>query len=170
MSRQCAVAVFDTFESAQEAIHLLDQHEYPADQVSLVANSVKQEVPSTIAMQYGDESRRDAAIGAGMGGLLGLLLGTPLLAIPGIGLMLIAGPLAAGLTGAIVGGFLGSLAGWGVHQDHVAEYEEAVRKGKFLVVAHGDPLQVDSAKYWLEKTDSRSVTLHAQTSGDQVSP
>lgn len=170
MSRQCVVAIFDTFESAQAAIHSLDENQYPADQVSLVANSVKQEVASTIPMQYGDEANRDAAIGAGMGGLLGLLLGTPLLAIPGIGLMLIAGPLAAGLTGAIVGGFLGSLAGWGVHEDHVADYEEAVRTGKFLIVAHGDPLQVDHAKHLLQKTESKSVTLHAHSSADQVSP
>ncbi len=170
MSRQCVVAVYDTFEAAQAAIHSLDESHFPSNQVSLVSNSVKQEVASTTAMQYGDEANHDAVVGAGMGGLLGLLLGTPLLTIPGFGVMLIAGPLAAGLTGAIVGGFLGSLVGWGVHEDHVAEYEEAVKKGAFLVVADGNPLEVDEAKQVLSHTDARSVTLHAQTSADLVDP
>lgn len=170
MPSQCVVAVYDSFPLASSAIHALENSEFPADQVSLVTHDVEKEVPRTEPMQYGDDTHRDAAKGAGVGGLLGLLLGAPLLAIPGIGPMLIAGPLAVGMTGAIVGGFLGSMVGWGVHADHVAEYEKKVREGALLVVASGDPDDVALAQRVLQATDARSVDLHAKTSADEVSP
>ncbi|GAA4435903.1 general stress protein [Bremerella cremea] len=170
MSNQCVVAIYDDFTVAQEAIHTLDQSKFPSEQVSLVANSVHQDLPTTENLQYGDESERDAVMGAGVGGLVGFFMAAPLLTIPGFGLMLIGGPLAVGITGAIVGGLLGSMMGWGVHEDHVAEYENAVREGSFLVVANGDPFEVDYAKQILDETPAKSVTMHAQDSADSVQP
>lgn len=170
MSRHCTVAIFDDFAAAQEAVHKLDESKFPSDQVSLVANSVHQDLQSTNILQYGDESDRDALFGAGVGGLLGFFLASPLLTIPGFGLMLIAGPITAGLTGAIVGGFLGSMLGWGVHEDHVAEYEDEVRQGAFLVVASGDPFEVDYAKQVLSETNARSIAMHVRESADIVEP
>ncbi len=170
MSRHCTVAIFDDFTAAQEAVRKLDDSKFPSDQVSLVANSVHQDLQSTNALQYGDESDKDAVFGAGVGGLLGFFMAAPLLTIPGFGLMLIAGPITAGLTGAIVGGFLGSMMGWGVHEDHVAEYENEVRQGAFLVVANGDPMEIDYAKQVLDQTGARSVTMHVRESADSVEP
>ncbi|WDI41803.1 hypothetical protein [Bremerella sp. P1] len=170
MSRHCTVAVFDDFSAAQEAVHKLDESTFPSDQVSLVANSVHQDLQSTNILQYGDESQKDAAFGAGVGGLLGFFMAAPLLTIPGFGLMLIAGPITAGFTGAIVGGLLGSMLGWGVHEDHVAEYEDEVRQGAFLVVANGDPFDVDFAKQVLDQTNARSVAMHVRESADSVEP
>lgn len=170
MSRHCTVAIYDDFEAAKQAVTTLDESKFPSDQVSLVANSVHDDLPSTTSLQYGDESDKDAALGAGVGGLVGFFMAAPLLTIPGFGLMLIAGPITAGLTGAIVGGFLGSMIGWGVHEDHVAEYEEEVRKGSFLVVANGDPFETDYAKQVLDQTNARSVTQHVRESADRVEP
>ncbi|MFN3148492.1 hypothetical protein [Bremerella sp.] len=170
MSRHCTVAIYDDFTAAQEAVHQLDESNFPSQQVSLVANSVHQDLQSTNILQYGDESDRDAVFGAGVGGLLGFFMAAPLLTIPGFGLMLIAGPITAGITGAIVGGFLGSMIGWGVHEDHVAEYEDEVRQGAFLVVANGDPFEVDYAKQVLDQTNARSVTNHVRESADSVEP
>lgn len=170
MSRQCVVAVYKSMETAQKAVHTLDESKFPSDQVSLVANSVHQDLKSTTPIQYGDEAKNDAAFGAGVGGLLGFFAAAPLLTIPGIGLMLIAGPISAGLAGAIVGGFLGALNGWGVHEDHVKDYEDKVKKGACLVVANGDPYEVDYAKQILSKTDAKKVALYAHESADEVNP
>jgi hypothetical protein len=80
--------------------------------------------------------------------------------------MLIGGPVATGLAGAVVGGFLGALGGWGVHEDHVRDYESQVRAGKLLVVAHGNPQQVAVAQDALQHTPSEGLQLHAPTSAD----
>lgn len=172
MDRQCVVAVYDSFDKAKSAIIALEASSFPSDQVSLVSQNVEREVPGDVEeeMQFGDESERDAAKGAGVGGLIGALLGAPLLAVPGIGPLLAAGPIATGLTGAIVGGFLGSMAGWGVHKDRVKEYERQVQEGAVLVVATGDPLEVANAREILDDTGATAVDLHAQTSADDVQP
>src|SRR5687767_14249622 len=105
MYDQCSVAVFRTFEDACKAIQALDKAGFPEQQVSLVTHDVAKEIPREQVLQFGDQSTKDVAKGAGVGGLLGALLATPLLAIPGVGVAIFAGPLAAGATGAIVGGF-----------------------------------------------------------------
>lgn len=170
MNRQCAVATYNSFEAAQEAVRLLDESKFPSQQISLVANSVHQDLEETLTLQYGDEAETDAALGAGIGGLLGLFTTAPLMLIPGFGLMLIGGPIVAGMTGAVVGGLLGSLMGWGVHEDHVAQYEQQVREGKFLVVANGDPFEVDFAKQVLADTGPESIRVHSRESAEDSDP
>jgi uncharacterized membrane protein len=161
------VGVYGSFEKAKDAVQALERSAFPSDQISLATHSVGEEIKSSAALQYGDQSESDAVKGASVGGLVGVLLASPLLAIPGVGPLLVAGPLAAaGLTGAVVGGLLGSMQGWGVHSDHIAEYEELLRKGKLLVVAHGNPEEVALAESLLDDTDAESLTLHMPTSAD----
>lgn len=92
MADQCVVAVYDKLSEAKSAAILLEQAEYPAEQISLVTKNVAEEVPQDQVLQYGDDSEVPAARSAAIGGVLGLLLGTPLLWLPGIGQVLIAGP------------------------------------------------------------------------------
>ena len=166
MTNHCVVAVYESFDDAKQAVQALDNSDFPSEQISLVTHSVPEEVPQVDVLQSGDETEKDATKGVSVGGLLGLLLGTPLLMIPGVGPVLIAGPLAAGLTGAIVGGFLGAMAGWGTHEDHVQQYEQQVKEGKLLVVANGDPKQSAEAKRVLRETNAEDIHLHAATSAD----
>lgn len=78
-----------------------------------------------------------AVTGGVVGGLTGVLLGLGVLAIPGFGPVLAAGPLVAGLAGAgigaAVGGLVGALVSWGVPQDEAELYAESVRRGSILV-------------------------------------
>src|SRR5262245_46874464 len=114
-SRESVVAVFESLDQAKDAVRALEQAGFPHEQVSLVSRSVKKELPrEKDVLEKDDQAAPDARTGATLGGLVGLLLGAPLLTIPGVGLVLLAGPIATAITGAIVGGFLGSMAGWGV--------------------------------------------------------
>jgi len=168
MPRQCVVAVLDSLSDAKAAIERLESSGVSEDAISLVTKHVEEELPETKPLEYGDDTQRDIAKGAGAGGLLGVLLGAPLLAIPGVGLVLAAGPIAAGLTGAVLGGFLGAMTGWGVSKGHVGEYEEKVREGASLVVVMGDPATVAEAETLLKESPASSVDLHAETSADDV--
>lgn len=166
MSEQCVVAVYDEFAKASAAVQTLERSDFPSDQVSMATGSLPPEMKVEQALKYGDQTTADSVKGAGIGGLIGMLLGTPLLLIPGVGPLLLAGPAFTAATGAIVGGFLGAMTGWGVHEDHLAGYEQAVRDGKILVVAGGDPEQVAEAKSVLESTEADNVYLHAKDSAD----
>jgi hypothetical protein len=160
------VAIYGTLAKAGTAVESLDDKGFPHDQVSLVTSAADKRVRKNETIRAGDESENQAAAGAAVGGLLGMLLGAPLIAIPGIGPLLLAGPLATGITGALVGGFLGSMSGWGVHSDHVAGYQNLVHEGKVLVVAHGDPSEVALAENVLRETHPLELHLHAPDSAD----
>ena len=81
-----------------------------------------------------------AGTGAAVGGVLGLLAGTAALAIPGIGPIVAAGPIASTLAGAGIGaaagGLIGALANAGVPEDEAQYYTEGVKRGGTLITLH----------------------------------
>jgi hypothetical protein len=84
-------------------------------------------------------------LGAFWGGLWSLLDGSAFFVIPGIGQVLIAGPLVAATVTSMEGDLSTpplSALGAGLHQcripkDRIGNYETAVRGTKFLLCAHG---------------------------------
>ena len=101
-----------------------------------------------------DYAKAGAGTGAWFGGLFGLLVGAAFLVLPGVGPVVVAGPLTAavlaGLEGAIAGTALGSLAGalvgWGIPKDRALKYETQIKGGKFLVLVRGVPEVIDRAR------------------------
>jgi hypothetical protein len=168
MSTQCVVAIFDDLEAAKAAVMALEKSGFAERQVSLVTHAVKEDVPlhQEAEMEFGDEGVANAMKGAGLGGLFGALIGSPLLLVTGLGAAVVAGPLAAAATGAVIGGFLGGMSGWGVHTDHLQEYEDKVREGKVLVVVSGDADNVADAERILTGTEAIEVRVHTETEAD----
>lgn len=141
------VALFDTLEQAQRAAQDLIERGFVRDSISLVAGE-----PGYAAGRYaGDEKRVAEGTGAGagggvLGGVIGMLPGLGALAIPGIGPVIAAGPLAAAIgssfagaavgagIGGAVGGLLGALVGVGVTGEDAGLYAEGVRRGGALIV------------------------------------
>lgn len=85
---------------------------------------------------------RGAVAGGVIGGTAGLIAGLAGLAVPGIGPLVAAGPIAATLAGAgigaIAGGLIGGLRAVGVSDADAEYYAEAVRRGGALVVVRAD--------------------------------
>jgi hypothetical protein len=83
-----------------------------------------------------------AGVGAGgiIGGALGWLAGIGLIAIPGVGPLIAAGPIMAALSGAAVGGLVGGVAGaligLGVPEFEAKRYEGKIREGNILISVH----------------------------------
>ena len=83
----------------------------------------------------GDRMKHWGGLGAFWGGLWGLLFGAGLFLIPGIGPVLVAGPILAALVGAlesalVVGGLSALTAGLvslGIPKDQSIKYEAAVK-------------------------------------------
>jgi hypothetical protein len=82
------------------------------------------------------------ATGGLVGGLAGLLVGLGVLALPGLGPIVAAGPLAATLGGAAVGaatgGLIGALVDAGVPEEHAATYATHIERGDVLVTVRTD--------------------------------
>ena len=107
--------------------------------------------------------------GAFWGGFWGLLFGSAFFAIPGIGPILVAGPLVAWIVGALEGAALfgglsavgAALYGMGIPKDSVVKYELALKTDKFLLMVHGTAAEVERAKGIIENTKPVDVTLHS---------
>ena len=74
-----------------------------------------------------------AATGGLIGGAAGLLAGIGALAIPGLGPIVAAGPIAATLTGAVGGGLIAGWWTWGSRRTEASSRRQ-VRSGKVLAV------------------------------------
>jgi high-affinity Fe2+/Pb2+ permease len=88
--------------------------------------------------------------------------------VPGFGPLLVAGPLAAALlagiegtvAGAAGGGLLGALLGWGISKKHILKYEEVIKGGDYLVIAHGSEEEVKRAHAVLDNTKADELNMH----------
>src|ERR1700680_4409560 len=97
------------------------------------------------------------ASGGVLGGALGWLAGIGVLAIPGLGPFIAAGPIMAALAGAgvggAVGGVVGALVGMGIPEYEAKRYEGRVKGGGILLSVHCDDSEwTKKAKVILEET------------------
>ena len=110
--------------------------------------------------------------GGVIGGALGVLAGVGLLAIPGLGPFIAAGPIMAGLAGlgvgGAVGGVTGALIGAGIPEFEAKRYEGRLQKGGILLSVHCDTSEeVKRAKDVLKSTGAEDVTSTGEASVDR---
>jgi hypothetical protein len=111
------------------------------------------------------------AAGGVIGGTLGLLAGIGLLAIPGLGPFIAAGPIMAGLAGlgvgGAVGGVTGALIGVGIPEFEAKRYEGRLQKGGILLSVHCDTAEeIKRAKEVLKVTGAEDVSSTGESSVD----
>ncbi len=82
------------------------------------------------------------ASGGVIGGVLGWLISIGVLALPGVGPLIAAGPILAALSGAAVGaaagGIAGGLIGLGIPEYEARQYETKIKAGGVLISVHSD--------------------------------
>lgn len=143
------VALYDDVRTAHRVVNELTSRGFNRDSISVVARDVDEEYASYVDRDYkdGDDAAEGAGIGAVIGGIGGLLVGLGALAIPGIGPVVAAGPIVAGLTGAgigaVAGGIVGALVDMGLPEEEAHRYAEGVRRGGTLVSAQVPDNRVD---------------------------
>jgi hypothetical protein len=112
--------------------------------------------------------------GGVIGGTLGLLAGIGVLAVPGVGPLIAAGPIMASLAGlgigVAVGGIVGALVGMGIPEYEAKRYEGAVKDGGTLLSVHCDTSdQIDVAKAALKETGARDIASTSEASSNDTS-
>lgn len=98
-----------------------------------------------------------------LGGALGWLVGIGVLAIPGIGPFIAAGPIMAMLAGAgvvgTVGGISGALVGLGVPEFEAKRYETKLHHGRILLSVHSDNhADIVRAKEILQRVGAEDIS------------
>ncbi len=167
-----AVAVFNTHVEAETAVKELQKSGYDMKRLSIVGKDYHTEEQVTGYYQAGDRMVYWGKLGAFWGGLWGILFGAAFFFVPGIGPLVVAGPLVAaivgGLEGAVAVGGLSALGAglysMGIPKNSVLKYETSIKSDKFLLVVHGSAEEMARAKGILEGI-GHEVNVHPPSEG-----
>jgi hypothetical protein len=165
------IGVFDTHTKAEDAVKELQKSGYNMRQLSIVGKDYHTEEQVVGYYNTGDRMKYWGKMGAFWGGFWGLLFGSAFFAIPGVGPILVAGPLVAWIVGAlegavVVGGISAIGAGLvsiGIPKDSVVKYDVALKTDQFLLVVHGTPDAVAKAESIIQGTRALSCDVHTQS-------
>lgn len=150
------VAVFDDANEAEKAVSTLRQQGFSQEEISIVSKNHSKRQGG----HYEDDITDGALTGGTLGGIGGLLVGAGALAIPGIGPIVAAGPIAAALSGAVAGGIAGGLIDWGIPAEASKRYETHIAKGNVLAIVHTQQSKVTQATSLLNQYGAYSVETH----------
>ena len=147
-------ALYDTHEQAEHAVKKLQHQGFDMKQLSIVGRDYHSEENVVGYYNTGDRMLKWGGNGAFWGSIWGMLFGSAFVLIPGVGPLLLAGPLVGMLVGAlegavVVGGVsaLGAaLASLGIPDDSIVEYETEIKVGKYMLLAHGTTAEVERAR------------------------
>jgi uncharacterized protein YjbJ (UPF0337 family)/uncharacterized membrane protein len=182
---QRVTAIFRTREDAERAADALVDMGADRSQISTIARGQEgmddrsgwngqhdKEGVVEPAREVGDSGAaltttdaHDTGTGAVVGAVAGLAAGLLALTVPGIGLVLAAGPLAlAAAGGAIAGGVYGSLRDIGIEEQHARGYEERVRGGHVLMTALVPSFDQGRTREILSEYGAEDISFNEDTS------
>lgn len=150
------VAVFDSASGAEKAVSELRRQGFAQEEISIVSKKKS----GSQGKHYEDDITDGALTGSTLGGIGGLLVGAGALAIPGIGPIIAAGPIAAALSGALAGGIAGGLIDWGIPAEASKRYETHVSAGNILAILQTQQSKVNQASSLLTQYGANSIETH----------
>ena len=169
MSNQnSVVGIYKTHTEAEAAVKELQKSGFDMKKLSVVGKDYHTEENVAGFYNAGDRMKYWGKLGAFWGGLWGILFGSAFFVIPGLGQLVVLGPLVmmivSALEGAVVTGGLTALGAGlysiGIPKDSILKYETALKSDKFLVIAHGSAGDVAKAKSILESTSREDLAVH----------
>ena len=138
------IGILDTRQQAEQAVNDLQAAGFGLPELSVV--SANADGSQDFAFVRRTKAMPGALLGVAIGGALGaivcLLAGMGMLAIPGLGPFIAAGPLLAALSGAALGagmgGIVGALVGMGIPEIEAKRYDGHPAQGHLLIAVHVD--------------------------------
>jgi hypothetical protein len=162
------VAIYKSHAEAEAAVKELQRSGFDMKKLSIVGRDFHTDENVVGYYNAGDRMKLWGKTGAFWGGIWGLLFGSAFFLIPGIGPMVMAGPIVGWIVGAlegaaVVGGLSALGAGLyslGIPKDSVLRYETALKTGKFVVIAHGSPAETTQAQEIIHRTNPEAIEAH----------
>jgi uncharacterized membrane protein len=162
------VAVYSSHTAAEAAIKELQNSGFDLKKLSIVGRDYHTDEHVVGYYNVGDRMKVWGKTGAFWGGVWGLFFGSAFFWVPGLGPLLVAGPLVSWIVGAlegavVVGGLSAigaSLYSLGIPQDSILQYEIDLKAGKFVLLAHGSAEDAARAKDILSRTEPAKLEHH----------
>jgi hypothetical protein len=164
--------IYSTRTAVENATESLVRAAFPAADISvLLPESLggPKDMGTEKATKAPEGTAAGVTTGGVIGGALGVLAGVGLLAIPGLGPFIAAGPIMAGLAGlgvgGAVGGVTGALIGMGIPEFEAKRYEGRLKSGGILLSVHCDTSEeINRAKEVMKNTGAEDISSTGETS------
>lgn len=154
------IGVFDGRNNAEQAVNSLRAQGFTTEEINIVSKN--KNTRNTQGNESFEDDITDGTLTGGtLGGIGGLLLGAGALAIPGVGPIVAAGPIAAALSGVVAGGIAGGLIDWGIPAEVGRRYEQHVAQGGILTIIRSDATKANQAAQILRQNGAKDVETHA---------
>ena len=168
IKNNAVVAIYKSHTEAEAAVRELQQSGFDMKKLSIVGRDHHTDEHVVGYYNTGDRMKHWGKLGAFWGGIWGLLFGSAFFLVPGVGPLLVAGPLVGWIIGglegaAVVGGLSAIGAGLyslGIPKDSILQYETALKTGKFVVIAHGSAGETTHAREIIKRTNPDELTEH----------
>lgn len=166
--------IYRTSSQAESAVDRLIQSGFTNDSISVLLpdDESSREFAHEKSTKAPEGTTTGVTTGGVVGGTLGLLAGIGVLAIPGVGPFIAAGPIMGALAGlgvgGAVGGIIGALVGMGIPEYEAKRYEGRIKEGGVLLSAHCDTSeQITRAKEVLKTTGAEDISSSGEASADK---
>lgn len=141
MGKPHIIATFYDLQQAEIAFHELLNY-IPRDDISFI----HRQDPTRAE---GDDMSSDpplngVLIGTALGGIGGAITGLSILAFPGLGILLAAGPIYTALAGATTGGIIGGLMDIGINRYEAETIEQHVHGGAVVLTIEAASPQLEA--------------------------
>jgi uncharacterized membrane protein len=168
LNKNSVIALFDQHSQAEKAVKELEEEGFDMKSLSIVGKDYNTDEHVVGYYTTADRMMYCGKNGAFWGGIWGMLFGSAFFMIPGIGPLVVAGPLVAWIVGAlegavVVGGMSALGAGLysiGIPEKSVLQYESSLKAGKFMLVVHGTADEVIRAKTILSTISASEPQVH----------
>ena len=180
---QRAIGLFPDHPTAEAALVQLRDSGFDMDKVSIVSKKAETDEMQGATVSSSGDGKIASAAGKGAtaggigGGAVGLIGSLGILAIPGVGPVaelgvILANTVFAGAIGAVGGGLVGALVGWGLPEDQAKYYSDRVNSsGNYLVLVEGTADTLRTAENILQNNRiSDWRTFSAASASSNTSP
>src|SRR5580700_7544404 len=160
-NNSAVVAIYNSHIEAEAAVKELQNGGFDMKKLSIVGRDYHTDENVVGYYNAGDRMKYWGKAGAFWGGIWGLLFGSAFFFVPGVGPLLVAGPLVGWIVGALEGAVVvGSLSAvgaglysLGIPKDSLVQYETAIKIGKYVVIAHGSAGEAIHAREIISRTN-----------------
>lgn len=164
------LTVFKSEVDAEAAVRQLARDGYDLSKVSMVGRDV--DSAALVGGHWDERSRgsSSAIVGASWGGIRAMLVGSGCFLVPGIGPLIVAGPLLTLIVrsmGAVVGpdklcAMAAGLNELGIPKDSILRCEAALKSGKVVLIAEGSAMAMILAREVLRRTPVEVIEQYAR--------
>ena len=173
-SKKTAVfGIYHNVDQAERVVDRLKAEGFSNDDISVLMpdNQGSKDFAHEKNTKAPEGTTTGVTAGGVIGGTLGLLAGIGVLAIPGVGPFIAAGPIMGALAGlgvgGAVGGLIGALVGMGIPEYEAKRYEGHIKAGGVLLSVHCDTSdEIARAKNLLKHTGAQDISSSGEATAD----